>query len=463
MRHLYLLLLSAFCLSLQGTHLMGGEITVIDLPNGQHRVNLLVYRDTVGIPMQSYADFEYSGPNGQTFTRTVAYDSVISGNLLPMYPYGVEIYLFTDTVTIPSTGLWHISWSNCCRNGAIQNLSNPLSESMYLSTTILVDSVQPNSSAFFLVPAAIYLPLNSPWQYNPLPFDPDGDSLVWSLDQPQRDSGVYCIGYTTPPAVATNPLTLDSATGTISWTANTVGHFVISILVDQYRNGVWIGEIRRDMQLIVVPASTGFPFWTSMNNMAPRDTLTVSIPANTPLNFEIIASHSDSTKPLYMEAYSPLFENPNNVISFNVASTGVANDIKGSFNFTPDSSHANQNHLVVFRCSDRFFTTDQTMTISVRSGIGLEEFTNEAGFGHWQVYPNPAQNFIGLSFQADEAGELKLRLLSLNGQEVLQQDLKTQYGANLYWLEASNLEPGLYLLQVEGKDGLLWTERVLKN
>lgn len=442
---------------------MGGEITLIDLSNGQHQVNLLVYRDTVGIPMQSSATFDFSGPNGQSFSRTVTYDSIISGNLLPMYPYGVEIYLFTDTVTIPSIGLWHVSWSNCCRNGAIQNLSNPLNESMYLSTTLEIDSVLPNSTAFFLVPAAIYLPLNTAWQYNPLPFDPDGDSLVWSLDQPQSDSGVYCAAYSTPPAAANNPLTLDSATGTISWTANTVGHFVISILVDQYRNGVWIGEVRRDMQLIVVPASTGFPFWSSMNNMAPRDTLTVNVPANTPLNFEIIASHSDSTKPLYMEAYSPLFQNPNNAISFNVTAIGQANDIKGTFNFTPDSSHVHQNHLVVFRCSDRFFTTDQTMTIAVSSGIGLKELQFQQDFANWQVYPNPAQNFVGLSFEAEESHDLKVRLLSISGKESVQHELKAQYGTNLFWLETESLEPGIYLLQVEGEDGALWTERILKQ
>ncbi len=463
MKYIYAALFSVFFFYVDATHLMGGEITVLDLPNGQHRVNLLVYRDTVGIPMQSTALFKFTGPNGITFSRSVPYDSIISGNLLPMYPYGVEIYLFTDTFTIPGPGQWHVSWSNCCRNGAIQNLSNPLSESMYLSTTFNVDSVQPNSSAFFLVPAAIYLPLNTPWQYNPLPFDPDGDSLAWTLDQPQRDFGVYCSGYTTPPSDPNNPLTLDPLTGTISWTANTVGHFVISILVDQYRNGVWIGEIRRDMQLIVVPATTGFPFWTSMNNMAPRDTLNVSVPASSPLNFEIVASHSDSSKALFMEAYSPLFQNPNNNINFSVAPTGQANDIKGTFYFVPDSSHVHQNHLVVFRCSDRFFTTDQTMTISVTSGIGLEEFDNTQTTKDWKLYPNPVNDFITLSFQAAKSQDLELRILNSGGQLVMEQSLNAAYGTNMFWIESADLEKGLYFLQVLDDEGPIWTERLLKN
>lgn len=462
MKYFYAFLLSAFCLSSQATHLMGGEITVAQLPNGQHLVSLLVYRDTVGIPMQSTATLEFQGPNGLYFTRNTAYDSIISGNLLPMYPYGVEVYLFLDTVSIPSPGQWHISWSDCCRNGAIQNLSNPLSDAMYLSTSLLVDSVAPNSTAFFLVPAAIYLPLNTAWQYNPLPFDPDGDSLVWTLDQPQKDFGTYCAGYSTPPATANNPLTLDSVTGTISWTANTVGHFVISILVDQYRNGTWIGEIRRDMQLIVVPAATGFPYWSSINNNAPRDTISLSAPASSPFNFEIVASHSDTSQALYMEAYSPLFQDLSNNVSFNVSSTGSGNDIKGNFQFIPSPSQINSKHLVVFRCSDQYFTTDQTLTIAVTSGIGLEEINQESATQDWKVAPNPFNDFISVSFRTSEAKNLNLRVLDVSGKELLNTNLKALYGSNTFWVESAFLDAGLYLLEIKGEEGLVHSEKLLK-
>ncbi len=128
MKNIYLsTLLILLSLQASATHLMGGEILIHDLHNGKHVVTLMAYRDTVGIPMALSATFNFSGPNGQSFSTTTDYDSIISGNLLPMYPYGVEIYLFIDTVIIPSPGLWEVSWSNCCRNAAIQNLSAPLS------------------------------------------------------------------------------------------------------------------------------------------------------------------------------------------------------------------------------------------------------------------------------------------------------------------------------------------------
>lgn len=162
---------------LQATHLMGGDIIVQQLSGLTYLVQLTTYRDTMGIPMQTTATFTFKNSSGTTIlTTTTGYDTIISGNTLPMYPYGVEVYFFRDTVTLPSTGTFSVGWSDCCRNGAIQNLSSPLSESMFLQTDFTVDSI-PNSTPFFLVPAAIFLPVNTPWQYNPLPFDTNGDSL----------------------------------------------------------------------------------------------------------------------------------------------------------------------------------------------------------------------------------------------------------------------------------------------
>jgi len=439
---------------------MGGEITVAELPNGQHLINLLVYRDTVGIPMQANADFELKGPNGWSILRTSPYDSVISGTVLPMYPYGVEVYYFSDTLTFPVPGLWHVSWSNCCRNGAIQNLAIPTSDHMYLSTTFNIDTASTNSTAFFLVPAAIYLPLNTAWQYNPLPFDPDGDSLVWSLDLPLKDSAVFCAGYSTPPSASSGPLSLDSVTGTISWTANTVGHFVISILVDQYRNGQWIGEIRRDMQLIVVPSGGGFPYWFSMNGQSPTNTLNISIPNFSPLNFEIVASHADSSKRLSMAAYSPLFREANPAASFSTAPTGIANNLKGTFNFSPDNRHVHKTHLVVFRCSDDFFTTDQTMNIEFTSGIGIKEVLDGQSFANWTLYPNPADNHFNVSFQAEKNQNLIVEMLSLDGRMLMQRKLKAEFGTNLYQFESASYDPGIYLLQFKSNEGHVWSSRV---
>ena len=81
-----LLLISVFMASLsaEATHLMGGEITVQHIGGNDYLITMLVYRDTMGVPMQQNADFVVSDTSGVLFINTVSYDSVISGNLLPM-------------------------------------------------------------------------------------------------------------------------------------------------------------------------------------------------------------------------------------------------------------------------------------------------------------------------------------------------------------------------------------------
>ena len=98
-------------------------------------------------------------------------------------------------------------------------------------------------------------PVNTPWVYNPLPFDSDGDSLVWSLDTPNTAYGIQCAGYTLPQDTSgLGTFSIDAVAGDISSTASFIGNYVTTVLVEEYRNGVKIGEIRRDMQLIVLPS-----------------------------------------------------------------------------------------------------------------------------------------------------------------------------------------------------------------
>jgi hypothetical protein len=60
---------------------------------------------------------------------------------------------------------------------------------------------------------------------------------------------------------------IDAVTGDISWTASFIGNYVTTVLVEEYRNGVKIGEIRRDMQLIVLPAWNVRSMFTSIANI----------------------------------------------------------------------------------------------------------------------------------------------------------------------------------------------------
>ena len=205
---------------------MGGQIVATNIGGYDYQIEFTAYRDTIGIPMQLVANFnvfeqDTSGTWNLLFTSSVNYDTT-SGGLMPsvLSVYGVEVYTFIDTITMPGDGYYSISWDNCCRNGAIINMSNPLSESMKLSTFLTVDSLNPNSSASYTTPPVAYLPAHTLWQYNPLPFDPDGDSLAWHLAVPLDDNGTVT-GYEflsdTAYSDSAAVFALDSVTGALTW------------------------------------------------------------------------------------------------------------------------------------------------------------------------------------------------------------------------------------------------------
>ena len=457
MKNFYLsVLIALFSLQASATHLMGGEILIHDLNNGQHIITLLVYRDTIGIPMAQNATFNFSGPNGQSFSTTTPYDSVISGNLLPMYPYGVEIYLFIDTVTLPSPGLWEVYWEDCCRNAAIQNLSAPLSERMILKTSLLVDTVAPNSTPFFIVPAAIFLPLQTPWQYNPLPFDPDGDSLHWRLDTPLTRVNQYCAGYTAPSSDPSNPFSIDPVTGTISWTANNMGNFVASILVDQFRNGQWVGHIRRDMQFIVVNPGLGIPQWSGLSNFN-KDSLghySFDLVAGENFKLDLWAKHSNPQRndDLHMGAFSEVFLDASQQVDFKVYRNSMIKKIHGVFNWNPDLQSVRQEpYLISFRISDGYFTDDKTFKLKVNTAVGNREFSTQPGLS---IYPSPADEMLVIELSGDMAGKSVLRLFDITGRQVMPEQLwHTERGDNRMVLETSGLRPGIYILQITDENG----------
>ena len=149
----------ALCLtvSANATHLMGGQISTTyinsDSSGSNYLLELDLYRDTLGIDVNTYQEVEIwfldvMGNYNLISTSTLTLRA--SGSVATMSSvYGVEIYHFTDSITFPSNGNYIVKWSNCCRNMAILNMSQPGSEDMSLVTYVNVNNLDPNSSQLF--------------------------------------------------------------------------------------------------------------------------------------------------------------------------------------------------------------------------------------------------------------------------------------------------------------------------
>ena len=448
--------------SSKGTHLMGGQIIATYLSSdssGVHyALDFTAYRDTIGIPISANATFQIekldtSGNWNFLFSSTVNFDTT-SGNLLPnVTVYGVEVYSYLDTITLPGNGYYAISWDDCCRNVSIINMSNPGGESLALSTYLKVDSLNINSSPIYLTPPVAYLPVDTVWQYNPLPFDPDGDSLVWSMVTPLDDNGVVSGYQFLSDSMYSDTLgvfSLDSITGSLSWDPAMIGNFVASFIIEEYRNGIKMGEVRRDMQFIVIADTV---------NTMPQISNMQSIPTNTGgypfvkinpginYNLQLLGNDADSNDVLKMEAYGEVFSLSGSPANFNFLSTGNGNEIEGNFSWTPSLNHVRSlPYITVFRTTDGMFYYDNTIQFEVTQNIN----TNTVNFESIQVdniYPNPASNQFIISLDSDKSETIFVQIYNVLGEKVYNKEVGIFSGKNILFNNL-NLKSGQYFLNI---------------
>ena len=158
-----------------------------------------------------------------------------------------------------------IEWDNCCRNGVITSIANPASTGMFTGQTKVDLTLTPcNSSPFFQNKPVPYICAGQLFTFNQGAIDPDGDSLSYSLgtcfDEPPSVPVVYNNGHSPiQPLGPTWDVTVNPLTGDVTMTPSPTGAVVVGVMcivVTEWRNGVQIGQVSRDMQITVLPNCT---------------------------------------------------------------------------------------------------------------------------------------------------------------------------------------------------------------
>lgn len=172
---------------------------------------------------------------------------------------------------------YYIVWERCCRNEDINNIDSPGSNGMvfYLEFPPLTTL---DSSPIFSFPNGDYICKDQTFTMNMSAKDADGDELRYSLVTPMRGN----TGRTNPngndspkssyPLVSWTPgisnanmipgnpsLKINARNGNLTVVASQLGLYVFTIQVEEYRNGVKIGLVRRDFQLLVIECSKNSP------------------------------------------------------------------------------------------------------------------------------------------------------------------------------------------------------------
>jgi gliding motility-associated-like protein len=269
------------------THIVGGEITYRYLGNDDYEIRLSLFVDCVfGSPAAILQDSDaYIGVfdtannlyaslliprNPPVRITSINYNCV-----LPPINACVDFYAYTDTIKLPySPGGYTISFQRCCRNNSLVNIINPLSTGATYWTSISDTALKlNNSSPVFNSLPPNFLCTSFPFIFDHSATDPDGDSLVYTLFEPYSGANtgnprprppadppyspvLWQIPYNLYNMMGGNPeLSIDTFSGVLNVTPDIAGQFVVGIKVTEFRNGLEIGETKRDYQFNVTPCS----------------------------------------------------------------------------------------------------------------------------------------------------------------------------------------------------------------
>jgi gliding motility-associated-like protein len=290
-----------------------------------------------------------------------------------IFPAFVRV-IYSTQITLPvACSTWKFSWQGCDRNYQILNIQTQTPTAcLYIETEIDNVVKYNNSTPRFLVDPIPYLCINQPSFFINGPLDPNNDSIIVSNVQP-LDGATAPIPYQTGYNLA-NPLasstgyTLNSLTGTASFTPTAQGRFVLAFEATDYdRNtGAFLSKIRRDVQVSVVNCNAAPPFIDSIpQNLVggfwqptpPSGGYVVACPG-VPLSFTISGLSNSLSNSVYLTA--------NNLAvipasTFTVVGDATANPI-GTFNWTPTGLDVGE-YTIIFTAKDSTCDLNQPIVL----------------------------------------------------------------------------------------------------
>jgi gliding motility-associated-like protein len=287
---------------------MGADLTYECVGGNNYKIRVSFYRDCIGINAPTNVNVTISSAScGQSFIRTLNPIPGTGVEITPLCPNalstcrggvftGIQEWIYEAVVTLPMQCTdWTFSYQLCCRNGAINTITSPLTNTFYIYAT-LNNTVSPcNSSPVFSNKPVPFACLGQQLCFNHGASDADGDSLVYELITPKQNATTN-VSYIAPFS-ATNPLSsnpavsFNTATGDICMTPTQLDVTVMAVLVKEYRNGVLIGTVERDIQVTVINCNNNLPTLTGING---TNVFSATICANQPYCFNIYSNDPDA-------------------------------------------------------------------------------------------------------------------------------------------------------------------------
>lgn len=281
MRIILFLLFLGFSLVSFATHNRGGEITYVHISGNTYQFTITTCTKTSAPADRSELEINWGDGTG--------IDTVLRSSIVPISGEDAQKNIYIINHTYAGAGTFRVTMEDPNRNGGIVNIGGASNSDQFpfcIATEIVISPFTGanNSVVFNDCPCPEFACINKRYCYNSQATDPDGDSLSYSL--------VPCLGLgcnpMATPAVYQYPdnfggtISIDPITGTMCWVNPTqLGEFNIAILIEEWRRGVKVGSVLRDMQLTVINCQNDPPVITTITDtcVVAGDMLTFPVSA----------------------------------------------------------------------------------------------------------------------------------------------------------------------------------------
>ncbi len=257
------------------THNRAGEITLRQISDLTYEIKITTFTYTLSAADRRELEVQW-GDNTS---------SIAGRDTLQLLPNNYRRNVYIARHTYPGPGTYEIVVQDPNRNFGVKNIPNSVNVIFSIKTIISINpEIGQNSTPVLLNPPIDKAARGQVFIHNPAAFDFDGDSISYELTVCTKENGVPIENYTFPEASDT--LYVDPVTGDLIWDAPVdTGIYNIAMNIAEWRNGVKIGNIARDMQVEV---------YNTFNNPPVNDSLVdLCVVAGTNVEYVIRSTDED--------------------------------------------------------------------------------------------------------------------------------------------------------------------------
>ncbi len=302
------------------SHIVGSDLTYSWVSGNTYRVRLTLYADCGPASAGAFSALPSATPQICLYNDTtqvhvffLSNTGITTGTEVtpPLCPGslsqcdssaspipGVTLFEYTADYTLPGTSAkWEFRYvgylgtsGSAGRAMAITNITSAGSTVMALSAKLDNTSGHNTSPVLNVIPLPYYA-VNMFHNYNPVAIDAEGDSLVYNLIDISNGSAISACTYSTPPTYGgglsgTAPLltapgtfSFNTFSGQLSFYPNVLQRAAALYNIKEYRSGVLIGSLQRELTILVNSTSNHLPggYFTSPSGCTLVDTTTILV------------------------------------------------------------------------------------------------------------------------------------------------------------------------------------------